>query len=320
MLLLLKLLIFDLSFVTSHEITDFQGITLTAMTHAYSPAIMLHDNYTKTSMYFPENDTYEVTNQVYGLYFDILQSLQKELNFTTKLYKRKDKVLGFPTKSKNGSLVPNGALENMYEKSADFILASMFIHADRAHFVDFLDPLKITHYGIYISKIMLRDQVDYHTFLRPFSSGVWMAWVSCNLTFVIFVLLGFLFKKQDYNGFKIGFFIVALFGNVLWISFGARLTSELAVRIIELPFENLESLYDSDYKLITGKPGTFSYAYWANSTVGIEQKVFKKNVDASSLALTNTEKVEKVLHEPKLALFISLAYAPIYLEKHLCKV
>ena len=147
-----------------------------------------------------------------------------------------------------------------------------------------------------------------------------MSWVSCNLTFVIFVLLGFLLKKQDYNGFKIGFFIVALFGNVLWISFGARLTSELAVRIIELPFENLESLYDSDYKLITGKPGTFSYAYWANSTVGIEQKVFKKNVDASSLALTNTEKVEKVLHEPKLALFISLAYAPIYLEKHLCKV
>ena len=71
MLLLLKLLIFDLSLVTSHEITDFQGITLTAMTHAYSPAIMLHDNYTKTSMYFPENDTYEVTNQVYGLYLKL---------------------------------------------------------------------------------------------------------------------------------------------------------------------------------------------------------------------------------------------------------
>ena len=319
MLLLLKL-IFDLSFVTSHETTNFQGITFKAMTHAYSPAILLPDNYTKTSIYFPENDTYEVTNQVYGLYFDILHILQKELNFTTKLYIRKDKVLGFPTKSKNGSLVPNGALQNMHDKSADFILASIFMHADRAHFVDFLDPLKITHYGIYISKIMLRDQVDYHTFLRPFSSGVWMAWVSCNLAFVIIITLGFLFKKLDYNGFKIGFFIVALFGNVLWISFGARLTSELAVRIIELPFENLESLYDSDYKLITGKPGTFSYAYWANSTVTIEQKVFQKNVDTASLALTNKEKVEKVLHEPKYALFISLAGAPIYLEKDLCKV
>ena len=167
---------------------------------------------------------------------------------------------------------------------------------------------------------MLRTQVDYHTFLRPFSNGVWIAWISCNLAFLIIVLLAFLSHKLNQNGFKIGLFIVALFGNVLWISFGARLTSELAVRIIKLPFENLESLYESDYKLITGKPGTFSYAYWANSTVAIEQKVFQKNVDRTSLALTTRQKVNRVLQEPKYALFISLASAPTFLGKHLCEV
>ena len=82
------------------------GITLTAMTHAYSPAIMLHDNYTKTSMYFPENDTYEVTNQVYGLYFDILQSLQKGLNFTTKLFGRR--LWSFWWKSAAGGVAAGG--------------------------------------------------------------------------------------------------------------------------------------------------------------------------------------------------------------------
>ena len=304
--------------------SDFGGITFKAMTHSYFPSIFIHENYTTTSQYFPENQTYEVTNEVDGLYFDILQTLQKELNFQTKLYKRNDNVLGFPTKAQNGTLIPNGALINIHEKSADFILATMFIHADRAYFVDFLDPLSITYYGIFISKDGLKSQMDYNTFLRPFSNEAWGAVCICCTTTLFTIGWTKVVHRSTFGHLgtlRFVLLIVTGFGNVLWIIYGGRLTSELAVRMTKMPFHDLPSLYDSNYKLIIGKPGTFSYAYFANTSLdSIEQKVFQRNVDLSVLTLSSHQKVQMVLEKKNVALFTSLASVPMVLGKDVCKV
>ena len=47
--------------------------------------------------FFKSNDTYDVTNHVFGgSGYEIWKSLQSDLNFTSKLYKRKEAKYGIP--------------------------------------------------------------------------------------------------------------------------------------------------------------------------------------------------------------------------------
>jgi hypothetical protein len=62
------------------------------MTEVSKPFMILRDGY--KSKYFPENDTYEVTDYAYGHYKSILDIMMKEMNFTIIMYKRKDSIWG----------------------------------------------------------------------------------------------------------------------------------------------------------------------------------------------------------------------------------
>jgi hypothetical protein len=65
--------------------SNFQGIQLIAMTEKEASNGRLPDNFEDTSTYFKNNDTYDVTNIVTGLYIDVLKMLEESLNFSTKL-------------------------------------------------------------------------------------------------------------------------------------------------------------------------------------------------------------------------------------------
>ena len=81
--------------------SNFHGITLKAMTEATGNDLALDPQYKKLAPYFPMTKTYLVTNFVSGIYFDVLIELQRELNFTTELYKRKKKSWGFVNRLEN---------------------------------------------------------------------------------------------------------------------------------------------------------------------------------------------------------------------------
>ena len=54
-------------------------------------------------------------------------------------------------------------------------------------------------------------------------------------------------KVTSYNSFR-GLVFISLFGgSVIWTAYSASLVSELAVKVIEFPFDDLKSLSKTEY-------------------------------------------------------------------------
>ena len=65
-------------------------------------------SYIDEAPYFENNKTYRVNNYTYGMFHDILQLLENQLNFSTTLYKRKDAVWGYIYPQPNGTYTGTG--------------------------------------------------------------------------------------------------------------------------------------------------------------------------------------------------------------------
>ena len=87
---------FPLSMIERRD--DFQGVTFIGMTDLEGPWVIIPDDFEIKATFFPGNQTYDVTGIVSGVYIDILHSVEALLNFTTKLYLRKDRKWGIPSK------------------------------------------------------------------------------------------------------------------------------------------------------------------------------------------------------------------------------
>ena len=66
-----------------------------AMTEATGRELILDKVYQEIAPFYLENGTYLVNGLVSGLHQDVLTIMEETLNFTTLLYKRKDRVWGF---------------------------------------------------------------------------------------------------------------------------------------------------------------------------------------------------------------------------------
>ena len=75
------------------------------LTEIEEPAIHFPHDFVSNATYFPNNDTYDMTNIVDGIYIDMLNSMEKVLNFSTKLYKRKDGQWTPPKNLSDGTIV-----------------------------------------------------------------------------------------------------------------------------------------------------------------------------------------------------------------------
>ena len=75
------------------------------LTEIEEPAIHFPHDFVSNATYFPNNDTYDMTNIVDGIYIDMLNSMEKVLNFSTKLYKRKDGQWTPPKTLPNGTII-----------------------------------------------------------------------------------------------------------------------------------------------------------------------------------------------------------------------
>jgi hypothetical protein len=120
---------------------DFQGIEFTAMTENEPPALVLDAQYKREGIFYPENQTTDVTGFVSGAYIEIWRILETELNFTTRYYKRLD--------NKWGNLLDNGTwigmVSNIMNGQADFVVAPIaslpiryvFLNAYKVFFLSF---------------------------------------------------------------------------------------------------------------------------------------------------------------------------------------
>ena len=134
---------------------NFQGSTIIAMTEKEPPTIVM-ENLDKAP-YFPSNQTYDVTNIVSGSYYHIWKKLETQMNFTTKLYKRKDGEWGVPNLSANGSLiVPNGIVKDIMTGQADIAMASIAMSYYRYLVIDFLHPIFHPSMSVFVKKDLFK--------------------------------------------------------------------------------------------------------------------------------------------------------------------
>ena len=99
---------------------NFYGIQFKAMVDFEPPMTYFTKDYKSKVEYFPKNETYDVTDVSRGLYIDVLKSLGSYLNFSIKLYQRKDGEWGLPKKLPNGTIHTGGMLQNILDGSANF--------------------------------------------------------------------------------------------------------------------------------------------------------------------------------------------------------
>ena len=87
---------------------NFYGVELSGMYDIEYRYINMYPKDFETKVkYFPNNETYDMTEVASGVYIDVLHSVERILNFSTKLYKRKDGKWGVPKKLDNGTVVCN---------------------------------------------------------------------------------------------------------------------------------------------------------------------------------------------------------------------
>ena len=154
---------------------NLHGIQLKGMSEYSPPSSGCINVFTNIPKYFPNNETYDVTNLVCGVYIDVLHSLEKALNFTTILYKRKDSAWGYPVSLPNGTHKLNGMMLNVVEGSADFIWAPFSMVPMRFPFLDFMPPLSMDYGALLIPSNLDYDvEVDWTLYIQPFSIEVWL--------------------------------------------------------------------------------------------------------------------------------------------------
>jgi len=96
---------------------------------------------------------------------------------------------------------------------------------------------------------------------------------------------------------KIILFTYLTGGIVIWGAYQASLTSELSVVKIKLPFNDLESLYNSNFRLL-GPSWSWSISdpFKSKNNDSIYVKVFKKNMGGNKTGvLSNEEALEEIV-------------------------
>ena len=121
--------------------SNFQGVSLKAMTEFDGNSINANPSFLTDAPYFPENETYLLNGFTYGVYHDLLDVLQNHLNFSTQVFKRKDSDWGMVYAQDDGTFKTVGVVGDVFLKKADFAIASFLIVENRYRFVDFLPTM-----------------------------------------------------------------------------------------------------------------------------------------------------------------------------------
>ena len=254
---------------------DFHGFQMISMTDTIPSAIQIN---IENAIYFPTNQTYDVTNSMQGSYYDIWKSLEIVLNFTTKIYKRKERNWGVPNQLSNGTIeLSDGMIKDVMLGKAHVLMSAASILHARYLVIDYLQPIMRRDGGIFVRKDALQDGFDFKVFCHPFDKWTWMviAVSSLIVTLCILFLWKFLNTKKmlpnpikilimsfkvylgtdsfasvenPSTSLKLLFFTTLLMGNVIWLTYNGALLSELITPKVVTPFHDLDTLIKSKYR------------------------------------------------------------------------
>ena len=81
--------------------SNFYGLVIKGMTEFEGMFMNARLSYLENALFFPNNQTYHINNFIYGVYHDILTIIERQLNFSTILYKRKKEAWGYVCCNRN---------------------------------------------------------------------------------------------------------------------------------------------------------------------------------------------------------------------------
>ena len=258
---------------------NFHGLVLKAMTEFSGLNMNAHSTYITNAPYYSNNQTYLVNGYTYGFYNDLLRTLEYELNFTTLIFKRKERSWGYIYPQSNGSYVGTGIVGDIFFKRADIIVAPLAIIFKRKFYIDYLPPVRQIRAAIYAATANLDESMDIKLFISPFTTKVWviiiiisiltailksftiwyydsvniLEFLSAIWTSVIAYFGGKPTKKSvdTQIPYKIIVFTSLLGGSLIWIAYRSYLTSQLSLKRIELPFKDMKSFSKTNWRYIT---------------------------------------------------------------------
>ncbi len=160
---------------------NLQGAYLTALTDRSPPWANFDQDYAKTTKFFENNQTFDVTNIVTGLYVDLIKEMSEELNFTYSIYKRNDGVWGSIVDGK-----PTGMLLNLKNESIDLIVADFGMSLYRLPYTRYLPIVTPVHLSVVI-KNNLPEEVGFLTYTKPYRKRLWFAICICSIVLAIWL-------------------------------------------------------------------------------------------------------------------------------------
>ena len=195
-----KVIFIDSNFIPSliKRRGNFHGVQLNAVTEQLLSLAEVPIDYESKVNYFPNNQTYDVTNIIEGSTIDLLHSLEKFFNFSTRIYKRKDGKWGSSTKLENGTYVPTtGMLENLYDGTADFGWSSFSMTKGRLHIVDYLPIITDFYASIFIPMKSEVQDIDWMLYFRSFSKELWgtVLFTAFIFAMVIYIMEWIFYKR-----------------------------------------------------------------------------------------------------------------------------
>ena len=103
-----------------------------------------------------------------GVYYDVLQELESQLNFTTSLFKRKDGGWGSVYPQNDGSYEAPGMIGDIFFKRADIVLAAVTINLKRGLYIDYSISITKERVALFIKSKNVKEDFDFHLLLSPF--------------------------------------------------------------------------------------------------------------------------------------------------------
>ena len=98
----------------------------------------------------------------------MLQELERELNFTAALFKRKGGGWGYVYPQNDGSYEATGMIGDIFFKRVDMVIAPITINLKRGTYIDYAISFTKEQVGLYITSKNSQGDFDFHLLLSPF--------------------------------------------------------------------------------------------------------------------------------------------------------
>ena len=263
---------------------NFHGVTLKGVVEDTEREMILDANYFDQAPYDANDMTYFVNGFVQGLFADILQLLENQLNFTTLLYKSKEKDWGFVREFENGSVQVTGMVGEIHAKKVDLVVASLTMTPKRIKYVDFLPPLTTERAGIYIPSWYTKQSFELDIYFKPLELNLWVLiiglailigllklaaynqlprhYVNKDISATFVLSLNFIWTSfisifggkppgcqlDNQSHYRMIVFISLLYGGIIWMCYRSYLTALLSSSEKKYPFIDLDSLADTNWR------------------------------------------------------------------------